>query len=104
MTYANRYSMREWTHNPAFYSYNDTKAFETFVREVNAPIIYKINTEVTTNAIPVIAYHDIDNNKKTPYTTDVTLFGEEMNYLHDQGFRVIRISDLGYDSRQMYFI
>jgi hypothetical protein len=99
LTYANRYSIREWTHNPAVYSYNDTKAFQSFVREVNSPTIYKINTDGRINAIPILGYHDIDNKKNTPYTTDVILFELEMKYLHDHGFRVIRLSDLGYDTK-----
>jgi peptidoglycan/xylan/chitin deacetylase (PgdA/CDA1 family) len=98
LTYANRYSLREWTHNPASYSYNDTKAFQSFVTEVNSPIIYHINTNRVINAIPIIAYHDIES-KKVPYGTDVTLFSQEMKYLHDNGFRVIRLSDLGFDNR-----
>jgi peptidoglycan/xylan/chitin deacetylase (PgdA/CDA1 family) len=99
LTYANRYSLRDWTHNPALYSYNDTKAFQNFVQEVNSPTICDINIDGKINAIPIIAYHDIDSKKKTPYTTDVTLFAQEMKYLHDHGFRVIRVSDLSYDNK-----
>ncbi|NAL78517.1 hypothetical protein DYY65_09775, partial [Nitrososphaera sp. AFS] len=99
LTYANRYSLREWTHNPAIYSYNDTKAFQSFVTEVNSPIIYHINTNGMINAIPIIAYHDIESSKKIPYATDVNLFSQEMKYLHDNGFRVIRLSDLGFDNK-----
>jgi hypothetical protein len=50
-------------------------------------------------AIPIIAYHDIESSKKIPYATDVTLFAQEMKYLHDNGFRVIRVSDLGFDNK-----
>jgi hypothetical protein len=59
LTYANRYSVREWTHNPAMYSYNDTKAFQSFVEEVNIPITYNLNAGGVITAIPIIAYHDI---------------------------------------------
>lgn len=99
LTYANRYSLREWTHNPSSYSYNDTKAFQSFVEEVNSPIIYHINTDGMINAVPIIAYHDIESSKKIPYATDVNLFFQEMKYLHDNGFRVIRLSDLGFDNK-----
>ena len=30
-------------------------------------------------------------------STDVGLFASEMKYLHDNGFKVIPMSDLGYD-------
>lgn len=51
------------------------------------------------NAVPIIAYHDIESSKKIPYATDVILFFQEMKYLHDNGFRVIRLSDLGFDNK-----
>ncbi|NAL78304.1 hypothetical protein DYY65_08665 [Nitrososphaera sp. AFS] len=51
------------------------------------------------NAVPIIAYHDIESSKKIPYATDVNLFFQEMKYLHDNGFRVIRLSDLGFDNK-----
>jgi maleate cis-trans isomerase len=79
-----------------------SKAFENFVKEVNSPITYKENTNKTINAIPIIAYHDIDDNKKTPYTTDLPLFTKEMKYLRDNGFKVIGISDLGYDNNRNF--
>jgi maleate cis-trans isomerase len=31
------------------------------------------------------------------YHTDVDLFAKEMKYLHDNGFRVLAMRDLGYD-------
>jgi hypothetical protein len=51
------------------------------------------------NAIPIIAYHDIESSNKIPYSTDVTLFAQEMKYLHDHGFNVIRLSDLAFDNK-----
>ena len=53
------------------------------------------------NAIPIIGYHDIDDNK-TITSTDVNLFNAEMRYLHDNGFKVLTISDLGYDENRNY--
>jgi len=48
------------------------------------------------DAIPIVAYHIIDNSLD-PSSTDVSLFASEMKYLHDNGFKVIPMSDLGYD-------
>ena len=48
------------------------------------------------DAIPIVAYHIVDNSQG-PLSTNVNLFAAEMKYLHDNGFKVIPMSDLGYD-------
>ncbi len=48
------------------------------------------------DAIPIIAYHDIDYAKAID-STDINLFNQEMKYLHDNGFKVIPMSDIGYE-------
>lgn len=102
LTYGNRYVIREWSHNAHDTGnlYNDSKIFQVFVQEVNSQISY--NKDGTTiDAIPILAYHRIDN-QKTHDSTDVDLFDKEMKYLHDNGVRVITISDLGYDKNSNY--
>ena len=104
LTFANRYSIREESHNSWDQSYlhNDQIIFQKFVGEVNSGINFN-NKKGTVDAIPIIAYHSIDNNGD-PYSTDVNLFETEMKYLHDNGFKVIPMSDLGYDegTKSMY--
>jgi peptidoglycan/xylan/chitin deacetylase (PgdA/CDA1 family) len=97
LTYANRYSIRETSHNSWDQSYlhNDQTIFQKFVGVVNSGINFN-NKKGAVDAIPIIAYHGIDNNGD-PSSTDVTLFAAEMKYLHDNGFKVIPMSDLGYD-------
>jgi len=101
LTFANRYSVREWSHNniDKAYSYNDTKIFDRFIQEVNSQDKY--NENGTINAIPILAYHDI-NNMRSGDSTDVNLFAEEMKYLHDNGFRVIPMSQFGYNQYTNY--
>ena len=53
------------------------------------------------DAIPIVAYHSIDDNKD-PFSTNVSLFDFEMKYLYDNGFKVIPMSDLGYDEGTNY--
>ena len=53
------------------------------------------------DAIPVTAYHDISDNKAID-STDVNLFDQEMKYLHDNGFKVIPMSDIGYNENTKY--
>jgi peptidoglycan/xylan/chitin deacetylase (PgdA/CDA1 family) len=103
LTFANRYSIREWSHNAIDrkYKYNDPAIFQRFVQEVNSQQVYNRNDAI--DAIPIIAYHDIDYEKATD-STDTNLFDQEMKYLHDNGFKVITMSDLGYDeiSKHLY--
>jgi hypothetical protein len=99
LTDVNRYSLREWSHNniDQANSHNDSKTFEMFVDEVNTQDKYnKVNGPIS--SVPIVAYHMIDN-KNTPYSTDVTLFDREMKYLHDNGFKVLTVNDLGYDTK-----
>lgn len=96
VTFANRYVIREWAHNGRDTAdfHNDTQIFPQFVQEVNSQTKY--NSNGTINAIPILAYHKIDD-QGTPESTDIALFDAEMKYLHDSGVRVITLSDLGYD-------
>ncbi|MGB8937481.1 MAG: polysaccharide deacetylase family protein [Candidatus Nitrosopolaris sp.] len=99
LTFVNRYSLREWSHNniDRANAFNDSKIFNIFVNEVNTQQKYNmVNGPVL--AVPIIGYHSIDNNR-TRDSTDVNLFAQEMTYLHDNGFRVLTLSDLGYDTK-----
>ncbi|HET7147149.1 MAG TPA: polysaccharide deacetylase family protein [Candidatus Nitrosopolaris sp.] len=99
LTFVNRYSLREWSHNNIdnANSHNDSQIFDIFVNEVNSQEKYnKLNEPILT--VPIIGYHSIDNNK-TSDSTDVSLFAQEMKYLHDNGFRVLTLNDLGYDTK-----
>ena len=96
LTYANRYSIREWSHNSVDIGlmHNDTSIFKIFVQEVNSQT--KFNNGGIINAIPIVAYHSVqDSNLRD--STGIALFSQEMKYLHDNNFRVIRVSDLGYN-------
>jgi hypothetical protein len=99
LTFANRYSIREWSHNniDRANAYNDSKTFDIFVKEVNTQQRYNtVNGPVL--ALPIIGYHSIDTNR-TRDSTDVSLFAQEMKYLHDNGFKVLTLRDLGYDTQ-----
>jgi peptidoglycan/xylan/chitin deacetylase (PgdA/CDA1 family) len=102
LTYANRYSIREESQNSLgqTYLHNDTVIFQKFIGQVNSQTSYN-NKKGFVDAIPIVAYHSIDNSKG-PSSTDVTLFASEMKYLHDNGFKVIPMSDLSYDGSTNY--
>ena len=55
----------------------------------------------TLDAIPIIAYHDTDEDKAID-STDTNLFDQEMKYLHDNGFKVMPMSDIGYNENTKY--
>src|SRR5919106_6327266 len=107
LTYANRYSIREWSHDSADKKYldNDQRTFEEFVKVVNSQDNFNNNNENgIIKAIPIIAYHDLDYGERIPGSTDVNLFDAEMKYLYDNAFTVITMADLGYDenTNQLY--
>ena len=52
-------------------------------------------------SIPIIGYHFIGNS--TSYDTSIELFDREMKYLHDNGFKVLTLTDLGYNDKEHYF-
>jgi hypothetical protein len=87
LTYANRYVVREWSHNhqDIAYAHNNTKIFQIFMQVVNNQTAY--NGNGTIDAIPIMAYHSI--GEETSDSTDLVLFTEEMKYLHDNGFKIM---------------
>jgi len=101
LTYANRYSIRAWSHNfyDNLYSHNQTSIFNKFIQVVNKQARY--NVEGSVDAIPILEYHNIDN-QNTPYTTSIGLFTAEMKYLHDNGFTVLPMSAVGYNDTSKF--
>jgi peptidoglycan/xylan/chitin deacetylase (PgdA/CDA1 family) len=107
---ANRYSIIGWSHDSdrRKYSYNDSQMLDRFIEVVNSQKQYnKVPpgqavegggaVSAVVDAIPIIVYHRIDNSG-AQYSTNVSLFVEEMKYLHDNGFKVISLTDLVYDN------
>jgi peptidoglycan/xylan/chitin deacetylase (PgdA/CDA1 family) len=114
LTFANRYSINSlaYWHIVGPYSwsshkcmgicnyYNNFQMFKRFVTDVNSQDIY--NHDGIINAIPILVYHNFVSYpdisySKIPNDTTVNLFEQEMKYLHDNGFKVLTMSDLGYD-------
>ena len=108
--YEHRYNIREWGHYPHIEGYqrstnsvipslNQSQMFNQFVKEVNSQQNYNKNGCIIT--IPIVVYHKIKpgNIVYTPNKSyiDVNLFSSEMKYLHDNGFKVLKTSNLGYN-------
>jgi peptidoglycan/xylan/chitin deacetylase (PgdA/CDA1 family) len=118
LSFANRYSINSWAHVhiEGKYSdtgcmdvckiYNDSEMFEKFITAVNSQ--NKYNNDGIIRAIPIIVYHTLVTypdtvDSKIPVDTSVNLFDAEMKYLHDNGFKVLTMSDIGYDENSNYF-
>lgn len=102
LTFANRYSIRAWSHNfyDNKYPQNETGIFDEFVKVVSRQQDFN-NSNQSVIAIPIIIYHNI-NNTKSQYTTTTDLFQKEIKYLHDNGFRALTMSNLKFDNNSKY--
>ncbi|MGB7957034.1 MAG: hypothetical protein WCF23_23925 [Candidatus Nitrosopolaris sp.] len=78
--------------------------FQKFIQQVNSQVPYN-NGKI--NAIPIITYHDLTYNiqdyNKTGTTITVALFDQEMQYLHDNGFKVLLLNQFGFDPTNNVF-
>ena len=85
LTYANRYSNREDSHNSwdQNYLHNDQIIIQKFVEQVNSQTAYN-NKKGFVDAIPIVAYHSIDDSQG-PSSTDVNLFASEMSNTTSNG-------------------
>jgi peptidoglycan/xylan/chitin deacetylase (PgdA/CDA1 family) len=105
LNFVNRYSIIGWSHDAARRdnSFDDSELFNRFVEVVNSQSMY--NTNGTIDAIPIVIWHRIDNggegNPDISATT-IGLFEKEIKYLHDNGFKVLTMADLGYDENSNY--
>ena len=77
-------------------SYYDSQILANFIKLVNSQDKYNTKGGGQINAIPIIVYHTIDYNSLDPNNTNPDLFSAEMKYLHDNGFRVLTMTDLKY--------
>jgi peptidoglycan/xylan/chitin deacetylase (PgdA/CDA1 family) len=112
LTFENRYDIRNWSDRPkilqqpnANVSYDNSQMFSQFVQEVNSQENYNKNGCI--NAIPIVVYHYFIVDRNHMYLpnesfTDVSLFSAEMKYLRDNGFKILKMSDLGYNQSNNY--
>lgn len=107
-THANRYDIRSasFYHVTSHHNLSPPQMFQVFLQIVDSQIPYN-NGKI--NAIPIIVYHNLTNSLQdyTPTShassTTVDLFAQEMKYLHDNGFRVLLLNQLGYNQNNNVF-
>lgn len=109
LNYANRYDIRSdsFFHISSGHNFSPPEMFQQFVQRMNSQIPYNTNGKI--NAIPIITYHNLTNNNKdynsAGSTITVSLFAQEMKYLHDNGFRVLLLNQLGFDPvRNVFYL
>lgn len=98
LNYANRYAIRGYTENLLEQRdlFNPVKIMADFSKVLNSQLSY--NSNGTIRAIPILVYHSVGLQSGKPFSTEVGLFGQEMKYLHDNGFKVVDMADLGYNN------
>lgn len=73
--------------------------FQRFIQQVNSQMPYNTNGKI--NAIPILTHHQLTYNMQdyTSAATTITvpLFDQEMKYLHDNGFKVLSLNQIGFD-------
>ena len=100
---ANRYSILGWSHDEdrIVYFYNDKQMLNRYIEVVSGQEKYnRLGQPV--DAIPIVVYHRIDNSR-APYSTTVSLFIEEIKYLHNNGYKVINMADVVYNNNTNSF-
>ena len=105
--YASRYNIKDFSEfhidDKANINSDESNMFDKFVQTVNSQTAFNSNGKI--NAIPVIAYHDITNNIEDSMGSTITgaLLDKEMKYLRDNGFKVLLLNQLGYDTTHNTF-
>jgi peptidoglycan/xylan/chitin deacetylase (PgdA/CDA1 family) len=119
LTIANRYSINGWSHRhiEGDYStdsrtcvgrcnyYSNSQMLDRFISAVSSQD--KFNNNGSVRAIPIIIYHTIVTLPDVSYSdrpvdTTLSLFAQETQYLHDNGYRVLTMADLKYDKTTNY--
>jgi peptidoglycan/xylan/chitin deacetylase (PgdA/CDA1 family) len=106
LTFANRYDIRSdsFFHISSGHNYGTSEMFQKFIQQVNSQVPYN-NGKI--NAIPIITYHGLTYNiqdyNKAGTTITVALFDQEMQYLHDNGFKVLLLNQFGFDPTNNVF-
>lgn len=98
-----KYSMLRWAHQNDRGS-DDQEIYENFVEFVESQTQYNKlkdsgigNDSTSILAIPIIVYHNVAESSEGKLTISTDLFDREIKYLHDNNFRLITMSDLGYN-------
>src|SRR2546425_1757092 len=108
LSYANRYAIRSLSFDRYEIKdlFNNASIFSDFVTILNSQSNYNkangitsLSGIVNTVAVPLITFHNVRPVNNVPYTTNVGVFAELMKYLHDNGYKVLDMANLRYDTK-----
>ena len=71
--------------------------FSDFTKIINSQNSYNQGGKI--NAVPLITFHNVALTTNHPYYTNAGLFDKFMKYLHDNGFKVLNLKQIGYDTK-----
>jgi peptidoglycan/xylan/chitin deacetylase (PgdA/CDA1 family) len=99
LSYANKYAIRSLSFDRYEIKdlFNNSTMFSDFVKIVNSQSKY--NNGGTISAVPLVTFHNVRPVNNVPYTTNVGVFAELMKYLHDNGYKVLDMANLRYDTK-----
>lgn len=103
LTYANRYLIRSLSFdvNEINDAFDNATIYSDFVKLVNSQNSYNQNGKI--NAVPLITFHNVALTTNHRYYTNAGLFDQLMKYLHDNGFRVLTLKQIGYNNQSNTF-
>jgi len=98
-SYANKYAIRSLSFDRYEIKdlFNNSTMFSDFVKIVNSQSKY--NNGGTISAVSLVTFHNVRPVNNVPYTTNVGVFAELMKYLHDNGYKVLDMTNLRYDTK-----
>ncbi len=103
LTYANRYLIRSLSFdvNEINDAFDNATIYSDFVKLVNSQNSYNQNGKI--NAVPLITFHNVAMTTNHRYYTNAGLFDQLMKYIHDNGFRVLTLKQIGYNTQSNTF-
>jgi len=109
LTFTNRYNIKSDSFRYIYptQNLNPSQEYQIFVQRMNSQIPYNSNGNI--KAIPIITYHNLTNSiqdyNRMGSTITVDLFAQQMKFLHDNGFKVLVLSQLVFDpTKNIFFI
>jgi peptidoglycan/xylan/chitin deacetylase (PgdA/CDA1 family) len=114
LTYANRYAIRSLSFDRYEIKdlFNNASIFSDFGQILNSQSNYNKGNGIISlsgignnvgGAVPLITFHNVRPVNNVPYTTNVGVFAELMKYLHDNGYKVLDMANLRYDTKSNVF-
>jgi peptidoglycan/xylan/chitin deacetylase (PgdA/CDA1 family) len=114
LTYANSYAIRSLSFDRYEIKdlFNNASIFSDFGQILKGQSNYNKGNGIISlsgignnvgGAVPLITFHNVRPVNNVPYTTNVGVFAELMKYLHDNGYKVLDMANLRYDTKSNVF-